>query len=171
MMLAIMICFIYFKIANGSGGQTLQPHKNFAIYIFIYVWKQYFLFLNWYKIVTYIIMWKSSLKTGNLIINWLLLSYATERTERLPSPFDKNMKARGLQKSQFLNSLVNWGKTWKCSLGFSKIPISHLLYELGKTWQYTQRKTNISKSKFWIYGWFGKSYILKMGMKIRWGFT
>ena len=29
------------------------------------------------------------LKTGNLIINWLLLSYATCRTERLSSPFDK----------------------------------------------------------------------------------
>ena len=25
-------------------------------------------------------------------------------------------------------------------LGFSKIPISHLFYELGKTWKYTQPK-------------------------------
>ena len=56
MMLASMICFIYFKIANGSGGYAMQPHENFAIYNFIYVWKQYFLFLNWYKIVTYIII-------------------------------------------------------------------------------------------------------------------
>ena len=25
------------------------------------------------------------------------------------------------------------GKIWKCNLGFSKIPISHHFYELGKT--------------------------------------
>ena len=25
------------------------------------------------------------------------------------------------------------GKIWKCNLSFSKIPISHLFYELGKT--------------------------------------
>ena len=36
------------------------------------------------------------------------MSYATYRTERLPSPFDKNMKGRGLQKSQFSNILVKW---------------------------------------------------------------
>ena len=29
------------------------------------------------------------MKTGNLIINWLLISYATSQTERLFSPFDK----------------------------------------------------------------------------------
>ena len=38
-------------------------------------------------------------------------------------------------------------KIWKCNLGFSQIPISHLFYELGKTWKYTQPQTNISKSK------------------------
>ena len=38
-------------------------------------------------------------------------------------------------------------KIWKCSLGFSKIPICYLFYELGKTWKYTQPQTNISKSK------------------------
>ena len=26
---------------------------------------------------------------------------------------------------------------WKCNLGFSKIPISHLFYEFAKTWKYT----------------------------------
>ena len=51
-----------------------------------------------------------SLKADNLTINWLLLSYATCRIERLSSPFDKNMKTRGLQKSQFSNILVNWEK-------------------------------------------------------------
>ena len=25
-------------------------------------------------------------------------------------------------------------KIWKCNLGFSKIPISHLFYESGKAW-------------------------------------
>ena len=37
-------------------------------------------------------------------------------------------------------------KTLKCNLGFSATPISHLFYELGKTWKYTQPKTNISTS-------------------------
>ena len=29
-------------------------------------------------------------------------------------------------------------KIWKCNLGFSKILISHLFYELRKTWKYAQ---------------------------------
>ena len=62
------------------------------------------------------------MKTGNLIINWLLLSYAICHTERLFSPFDK----------------------WK-QKGTSKIPIFHHFYELGKIWKYTP-KSNISKS-------------------------
>ena len=42
------------------------------------------------------------------------------------------MKARG-QKSQFSSFSVNW-KIWKCNLGFSKVPISHLLCpNLGAT--------------------------------------
>ena len=65
-----------------------------------------------------------------------------------------NMMARG-QKSQFSNFSAK--KTWKYNLGFSKIQISHLLHELGKTWKYTQPQTNISKSKCWIYGWVGKT--------------
>ena len=40
-----------------------------------------------------------------------------------------------------------FGKMWKCKLGFSKILIFHLFYELGKTWKYTQPQTNISKSQ------------------------
>ena len=35
-----------------------------------------------------------------------------------------------------------FGKIWKCNLGFSKIPITHLFYEL--------------ETKFWIYGWMEK---------------
>ena len=38
----------------GLGAQTKQEY--FAIYTLIYVWKQYFQLLNWYKIVTYIII-------------------------------------------------------------------------------------------------------------------
>ena len=40
-----------------------------------------------------------------------------------------------------------FGKIWKCNVGFSKILIPLLFYELGKTWKYTQPQTNISKSK------------------------
>ena len=49
---------------------------------------------------------------------------------------------------------------WKCNLTFSKMLISHLFYELGKTWKYTQPQTNISKPECWIYGWVGKTYVL-----------
>ena len=39
-------------------------------------------------------------------------------------------------------------KIWKCNLSFSKIQIFPSLYELRKTWKYSQPQTNISKSKF-----------------------
>ena len=49
-----------------------------------------FQLLNWYKIVTYIIMLIFFLKTANLIINnWLLLSRHKCRAARPSSPFDK----------------------------------------------------------------------------------
>ena len=38
-------------------------------------------------------------------------------------------------------------KIWICNSDFSKIPISHLFYESGKTWKYTQPQNNISKFK------------------------
>ena len=50
-------------------------------------------------------------------------------------------------KISILKFFSESGKIWKCSLGFSKILISHLFYELGKTWQYTQPQTKISKSQ------------------------
>ena len=49
------------------------------------------------------------------------------------------------------------GKIWTCNLAFSIIPISHLFYELGKTWKYIQSQTNISKFQCWIYGWVGEN--------------
>ena len=66
----------------------------------------------------------------------------------------QNIKNRGLQKLQFWNTLANQEK---CSLDYLKIIIFYLFHELRKTWKYAQLKTNISKSKFWIYGWTGKS--------------
>ena len=83
------------------------------------------------------------MKTSNLIISWLLLSYAACLTERLSSPFDKNMKVRGFKNFNFHKHFSEFGKIWKCRLGISKIPIFHLFYELGKSWKYTQPKTNI----------------------------
>ena len=53
-------------------------------------------------------------------------------------------------------------KICKCNLSCSKTLISHLFYKLGKTWKYTQPQTNISNSKCWIYGWVGKTYVLKL---------
>ena len=51
------------------------------------------------------------------------------------------------QKSQFFKLCSDEvGKIWKSNLGFSKIPISHLFYELGKTWKYTQSQNNFQNA-------------------------
>ena len=65
--------------------------------------------------------------------------------ESLSSQSDK--KSRELQKSQFPNSLVNWGEfgsttyvdIQKAPIFFSKIP--KFLCESGKTWNYSLRPT------------------------------
>ena len=41
-----------------------------------------------------------------------------------------------------------FGKIWKCDLSFSKIPISHLFYELEKSWKYTQPQANFQNTNF-----------------------
>ena len=63
--------------------------------------------------------------------------------ESLSSQSDK--KSRELQKSQFPNSLVNWGELGsttyadfqKAPIFYSKIP--KFVCELGKTWNYSLR--------------------------------
>ena len=110
------------------------------------------------------------MKTANLIINWLLSDATCYRTEKpsSASPFDQIWR-QGDKNLDF--QTFQWlAKIWKCNLGFSKIPIFHLFYKLGKTWKYTQPQTNISKSQCWIYGWVGKTYVLieALLLKIRW---
>ena len=61
------------------------------------------------------------LKTGNLIINWLLLFYATER---ICSPFDKIWRQRDFKNLNSVNRLFSeLGKNWKCILGYINIPV------------------------------------------------
>ena len=94
------------KIANrflGAGGAATGKFCNLYPHF-------YFQILTDAKLLPKLQYKHFCLKTGNLIINWLLLSYATCHAERLSSMFYKNMKARGLQKSQFLNILLNWEK-------------------------------------------------------------
>ena len=110
---------------------------------------------------TWIIMLTFFLKTANSIIkNWLVLSIQCH-TCRTSSPFVvpphmsnllsnhphhlRKCESKGIKISIF-KLFSELGKTWKCNLGFSNISISHLFYEL--------------KTKFWIYGWIGKSYVL-----------
>ena len=61
---------------------------------------------------------------------------------------------------------------WKCSLGFSKIPIFHLFYELGKTWKYSYT-TIVQYFKIPILNpWMNwENYVLIWAslLKIRWG--
>ena len=97
------------------------------------------------------------MKTGSLIKN-CFISCTTCRTERLSSTSNKTGRQRDFKNPNFQTLLVNL-KIWKCSLNSSKMLIFHLFHELRKSWKYTQTKTNISKFKFWIYGWTEKSYL------------
>lgn len=109
------------------------------------------------------------LTTGNLTINWLFLSYATYRNERLSSPSHKDEGKREHFKNPNLQTVYYWiGKHLEMqpTAGYSKISVFHLFRELGKTCKYTQPKIYISNSKFWIYGCIRKTSLLK----IRWGF-
>ena len=94
------------------------------------------------------------LKTGNLIEKSASALLRHRTYERLSSPFDKIWTSK-IPNSQIFPKL---GKIWKRRLVFSKVLILHYLYELGRFWKQTQ--PNILKSKFWIWGWIGKSYIL-----------
>ena len=138
-------------------GLGVQPQQEyFAIYTLIYVWKQCFQLLNWHKVVTYIIILTVFLKTANyelvpLMPHVIELKYHPHHLTKY--------EGKGTKISIF-KLFSELGKIWKCNLSFSKIPISHLFYESGKTWKYTQPQTNISKSKCWIYGWVGKTYVL-----------
>ena len=71
------------------------------------------------------------MKTGNLVINWPLLSYTTFHTERLPS--SNKIRWQGDFQSSNFQIFSDLGKNWKCSLVFSKIPVFHPFYEWGKT--------------------------------------
>ena len=84
-----------------AGGEV--PGKSFNLYLYLCL-ETVFPTLNRHKMVTYIIIYKhfcfcSSSLTPHVV-----------GPERLSSPFEKNMMARGLQKSQFSNNLVNWEK-------------------------------------------------------------
>ena len=70
------------------------------------------------------------MKTANLIIIWLLSDATFHRTERTPSLFDQ-MWREGAEMS-IVELFSQLEKIWKCNLGFSKIPISHLLLWIGK---------------------------------------
>ena len=50
-------------------------------------------------------------------------------------------------KIQIFKIFNELGEILKCNLDFSTIPISHLFYELEKTWKYRQPQTSISKYK------------------------
>ena len=139
----------YCKHVNSKWvwGKSAQPQKNFAIYTFIYAWKQCFQLLTDTKLLPTLQHKYFCLKAGNLIINWLLLSYTTCRTERLSSLFDNKYEGKGASKIPIFQHFSELGKNQQCSLGFSKILIYHF-DKLGKTWKYNHPKTNISKSKF-----------------------
>ena len=78
------------------------------------------------------------------------------------------MKARG--KNLIFKRFSELRKIWKCRLGFSNILKLCLLW-IEKNLEVYTAETNISKSKFWIYGWIRWSCILIEAsmLKIRWG--
>ena len=73
------------------------------------------------------------LKISNLIINWLILFYATLYwLKDCPHHLTK-YEGKGT-KISILKLYCELGKIWKFRLGFSQISIFHLFSELGKTW-------------------------------------
>ena len=71
----------------------------------------------------------------------------------------KNMKARGLQESQFSNTWVNWKKFGPAAYKlFTKSKILSLLWTGKNLEVYTVQKH--FKIQIWIYGWIGKIYAL-----------
>ena len=75
----------------------------------------------------------------------------TYRSRKTILTIRQNMKLSGLQKSQFPNSLVNWEKTWKHSLGLrSNNPILQITQSsswIGKTWEvHLEQHLKIRKS-------------------------
>ena len=120
-------------------GLKAQPkHKHFEIYTLIHVWKQYFQHLNWDKIVTYII----------ILIFFIINYYFNHKLAPLTSHvlvkdyrhhLLTKYEGKGTRTSIF-KLFGELGRICECNLGFSKIPISHLLHELAKTWKYAKPK-------------------------------
>ena len=137
----------------GLGAQPQQEH--FAIYTLICLWKQYFQLLNWHKIVTYIIILTFFLE--NCWFNHKLAPLMPHVIIVKDHPHHLT-KHEG-KKFQFSNFFVNWQNLEIRSKLFKNSNFPSL-YELRKTWKYAQPQTNISKSKCWIYGWAGKTYVL-----------
>ena len=116
----------------GLGLQPQQEH--FETDTLIYVWKQYFQLLNWHRIVTYIIILTLFLENcqfnHKLAPLWHHMSSYWKTILSLAHHMTK-YEGKGTKISIFklFNEL---GKIWKCNIGFSKIPISHLLW-IGKS--------------------------------------
>ena len=135
--------------------------ENFPICTLIYVWKQYFQLLRWHKIVSFIIIYKYFfLKTGNLVINWLVLSSCLRHMSYWKTILNivtiHLLKARWLQKSQFSNCLVNLEVQPRLfeNPNFSSLPW------IGENVEVYTSQGQHFKMKLWIYGWIGKIYAL-----------
>ena len=94
-------------------------------------------------------------KSANLIVNWLLWSHMSSYWKTTLTIWP-DMKASG-QKFQ---TFYRIGENLEIQSKLFKNPNFPSLHELRKTWKYTQPQTNISKSKCWLYGWVGKTYVL-----------
>ena len=116
---------------------NLYPHLCTLIYIY---------FKLTHKIFTYIIILaffhENCYFNHKLAPFWCHMSSYCKTTLSLTTKYE----GKGTKILIFKLFISELGKIWKCKLGFSKILIPHLFYELGKTWKYTQPQTNISKS-------------------------
>ena len=82
------------------------------------------------------------LKIDDLFIYWPLC-YVTCHTGRLSSPLDKIWR-----QWDFKNLYFKTGKNWKCSLGYSKIPIFYLFMNLEKLGSIHSRRSTFQKLNF-----------------------
>ena len=112
-------------------GLKAHPQQEyFAIYTFIFLWKQYFQLLNWHKTVTYITILTFFLE--NCWFNHKLAPLMPHVIVLKDHPHHLTKYEGKGTKISIFKLFSELGKIWKCNLSFSKIPISHLFMNWEK---------------------------------------
>ena len=97
--------------------------------------------------------WVMALKLSKKVHFLQFCADLSKKSKSVKAIYIYAYEGTGISKISIFKRFSELGKIPKCSVGYWKIPMFYLFHELGKSWKYIQPKTNISKSKFWIYWW------------------